>query len=227
MYKIIATAGEDDLEKLETLDSSAIDVLEVRLDLFSKKYIKESLHESLKKWNKSLLFTYRLKEDSNQKKHTKIKYDYISYLLDFYNSENNYIDIDIIKEDSIFNRITDSKYTHIYSYHDFNGFPKIEKMKSFINSIKDKNNNPMNIYKFAVYPSSSEEDFKFLEAGFELSKENKMILIIMGERGIYTRIFGDLFGSSFTYACLDEPRAPGQIKGIDLLKFRKISGKFK
>jgi 3-dehydroquinate dehydratase-1 len=226
MYKIIATAGEDDLEKLETLDSSAIDVLEVRLDLFSKKYIKESLYESLKKWNKSLLFTYRLKEDSNQKKHTKIKYDYISYLLDFYNSENNYIDIDIIKEDSIFNRITDSKYTHIYSYHDFNGFPKIEKMKSFINSIKDKNNNPMNIYKFAVYPSSSGEDFKFLEAGFELSKENKMILIIMGERGIYTRIFGDLFGSSFTYACLDEPRAPGQIKGIDILKFRKISGKF-
>jgi 3-dehydroquinate dehydratase type I len=155
MYKIIATAGEDDLEKLETLDSSAIDVLEVRLDLFSKKYIKESLYESLKKWNKSLLFTYRLKEDSNQKKHTKIKYDYISYLLDFYNSENNYIDIDIIKEDSIFNRITDSKYTHIYSYHDFNGFPKIEKMKSFINSIKDKNNNPMNIYKFAIYTSSS------------------------------------------------------------------------
>jgi 3-dehydroquinate dehydratase len=40
MYKIIATTGEDDLEKLETLDSSAIDVFEIRLDLFSKKYNK-------------------------------------------------------------------------------------------------------------------------------------------------------------------------------------------
>ncbi len=227
MYKIIATVAEEDLEKLETIDSSAIDILEIRLDLFSKKYIRDSLYESLKKWDKSILFTYRHKEDSNQKKHTKIKYEYISFLLEFHNSEKNYIDIDITKEDSIFNRITDNKFTHIYSFHDFKGFPKIEKMKTFIDSIKIKNNNPKNIYKFAVYPSSAEEDSKFLKAGFELSKSNNMILIIMGERGIYTRIFGDLFGSKFTYACLDEPRAPGQIKGTDILNLRKISGYLK
>jgi 3-dehydroquinate dehydratase len=73
MYKIIATASEEDLKKLSIYDTTEIDILEVRLDLCSKKYIKENLIDTLKSWKKSLLFTYRAKEDSSEKKHTVLK----------------------------------------------------------------------------------------------------------------------------------------------------------
>jgi 3-dehydroquinate dehydratase I len=223
MYKIIATAGEEDLEKLEIYDTSQIDILEVRLDLCSKKYIKEKLIDTLKKWNRSLLFTYRSKEDSSEKKHTLIKYEYIAFILDFFNLKTNYIDLDITKEDALLKNIKDSSYSTIYSYHDFSGYPSEEKMKSFIESIQSKNPHPSTIFKFAVMPPSIEGDIKFLEAGKNLSSKFNMILIIMGERGMHTRLYGDLYGSYYTYSCLDEPRAPGQIKSKDIRLLRKLA----
>lgn len=223
MYKIIATAGEEDLESLETYDTSLIDILEVRLDLCSKKYIKENLIDTLKKWDRSLLFTYRSKEDSSEKKHTLLKYEYIAFILDYFNSEKNYIDLDITKEDALLKNIKNSNYTTIYSYHDFSGYPSEEKMKSFIESIQSKNPHPSSLFKFAVIPPSIDADIKFLEAGKKLSSKYNMILIIMGERGMHTRIYGDLFGSYYTYSCLDDPRAPGQIKSKDIRILRKLA----
>ncbi len=223
MYKIIATAGEEDLEKLENYDTSLIDILEVRLDLCSKKYIKERLIDTLKKWNRSLLFTYRSKEDSSEKKHTLIKYEYIAFILEYFNLETNYIDLDITKEDALLKNIKNSSFTTIYSYHDFSGYPSEEKMKSFIESIQSKNPHPSSLFKFAVMPSSLEGDIKFLEAGKKLSSKYNMILIIMGERGIHTRLYGDLYGSYYTYSCLNEPRAPGQIKSKDIRILRKLA----
>ncbi len=224
MYKIIATAGEQDLKNLSIYDTTEIDILEVRLDLCSKKYIKEDLIDTLKSWKKSLLFTYRAKEDSSEKKHTALKYEYIAFILDFFNSSSNFIDIDITREDSLLKNIQSSLYTTIFSYHDFSGYPSEDKIISFIESIQSKNGRSSNIYKFAVVPPSLEGDIKFLEIGKKLSTKYNMILIIMGERGMHTRVYGDLYGSHFTYSCLDEPRAPGQIKSKDIRKFRKISG---
>jgi 3-dehydroquinate dehydratase-1 len=224
MYKIIATASEEDLKNIGIYDTSEIDILEVRLDLCSKKYIKENLIDTLTSWKKSLLFTYRAKEDSSEKKHTSLKYEYIAFILDYFNSSTNFIDIDISKEDSLLKNVQNSLYTTIFSYHDFSGYPSEEKMISFIESIQSKKSVINNIYKFAVVPSSLEGDIKFLEIGKKLSEKYNMILIIMGERGMHTRVYGDLYGSYFTYSCLDEPRAPGQLKSKDIRKIRKISG---
>ena len=97
-------------------------------------------------------------------------------------------------------------------------------MKHFISGIQDSSGTTKNIYKFAVLPDSAEDDLKFLESIKQLSIDHELAIIIMGERGVYSRIFGDLFGSSYTYACLKEPRAPGQIKSRDIKKFRILSG---
>ena len=224
MIKIIATAGEEDLQKLDSIDTKDIDILEIRLDLISKKFIRGSLIEYLRRWNKPLLFTYRLKEDSSEKKHTSVKYDYISTILEMYNRKENYLDIDLSKKNSIFNDLNNNKFTKIYSYHDFNGYPNLITMKNYIESIQISANDKNNIFKFAVLPASLEEDIQFLENSKQLALEYKLALIIMGERGIYSRIFGDMYGSILTYACLNEPRAPGQIKAKDIRKFRTLCG---
>lgn len=224
MLKIIATAGEEDLVKLPVLDTELIDILEIRLDLCSKKFIKTDLVDRLRSWTKPLLFTYRLKEDSSERKHTVIKFEYVSLILEIFNSSENFIDIEVTNHNSIFNNLLKSKFKRIYSYHDFRGYPTLEGMKQFISNIQNLSGTTQNIYKFAVLPESTEDDMKFLESIKQLSIDHELAVIIMGERGVYSRIFGDLFGSSYTYACLNEPRAPGQIKSRDIIKFRILSG---
>lgn len=224
MIKIIATAGEEDLVKIQNLDTEFIDILEIRLDLCSKKFIKTEMVDKLRIWPKPLLFTYRLKEDSSEKKHTIMKFEYVSLILEIFNSSYNLVDIEVTNDNSIFNYLPESKYKRIYSYHDFKGYPSLNTMKQFISNIQESTKSNQNIYKFAVLPDTTEEDMKFLESVKLLSKEYEIAVIIMGERGVYSRIFGDLFGSSYTYACLNEPRAPGQIKARDIKKFRILSG---
>lgn len=223
MIQVIATAGEEDLIKLHTIDTEDVDILEIRLDLCSKKFLKNDFIDKLRIWKKPLLFTNRLKEDSSEKKHTLIKYEYISFILDLYNSTDNFLDIELSKKDSIFSKISNNKFKIIYSYHDFNGYPSYNKMVDLIKSV-DNDSIEKAIFKFAVLPGSLEEDLKFLEYAKKISEQYEIAIIIMGERGIYTRAFGDLFGSSYTYACLTEPRAPGQIKSRDIKLFRKLAG---
>ena len=215
-YKIIVTLGEDELLDYKNPAIKEADILEIRLDLLEISFIKEKLSPILKELRKSVLLTYRNPKDSSEASNTSLTYGDISDFLLEFNSENNYLDIELDQEKSIFDSIPNSKYTVIYSYHNFSSSITKEEMLNWISKKQKKNC----VYKFAVSPKSISDLDKFLEDLNLISKIYKVIGIAMGEIGVYSRLFGDRFGSLATYCCIGKPRAPGQVNVTTLRKIR-------
>ena len=216
-YKIIVTLGEDELLDYKNPAIKEADILEIRLDLLEISFIKEKLSPILKELRKSVLLTYRNPKDSSEASNTSLTYGDISDFLLEFNSENNYLDIELDQEKSIFDSIPDSRYTVIYSYHNFSSSITKQEMLDWIS----KKQNAICIYKFAVSPNSISDLEKFLEDLKSISTQFKVIGIAMGEIGVYSRLFGDRFGSIATYCCTEKPRAPGQVNVSTLLKIRE------
>ncbi|MBP9887727.1 MAG: type I 3-dehydroquinate dehydratase [Leptospiraceae bacterium] len=216
-YKIIVTLGEDELLDYKNPAIKEADILEIRLDLLEISFIKEKLSPILKELRKSVLLTYRNPKDSSEASNTSLTYGDISDFLLEFNSENNYLDIELDQEKSIFDSIPDSRYTVIYSYHNFSSSITKQEMLDWIS----KKQNAICIYKFAVSPNSISDLEKFLEDLKSISTQFKVIGIAMGEIGVYSRLFGDRFGSIATYCCTGKPRAPGQVNVSTLLKIRE------
>lgn len=216
-FKIIATFSKQDLENLHLLKLKGVDIAEIRLDLLDKKFIEQKLSSYLQNLHKPLLFTYRLPEDSALKVHSSLKIQNVISVLKKFNYSKNYIDFDLKQRDFFGEFLNELKHRRIYSLHNFDGTYTYQEMLSQIQSVNDKNG----VYKFATFPKTFSEGLNFLESIKKLSKKFCIIGVWMGEMGSFSRIFGDMFGSSFTYATLSEPKAPGQVSVDLILKFRK------
>lgn len=215
-YKIIASVGEDDLRHLQKKDVKEVDVIEVRLDLFSRNYIQKEMKKKLKALGLPVLFTYRRAEDSSVRSYVKLFHEDVEGILKDFNDNANYLDIELNREDTIFRNYDTLNYRIIYSYHSFKKSILANEMMNYINKAKPvKKKNP--IFKFAITPEDIEETADFLNDIKLLAKSNTMIGICMGELGIISRVFGDKFNSSFTYMTLGEAKAPGQIS-VDTFK---------
>lgn len=221
--KIIATVSETDIRNLDKYDTDAVDILEIRLDLCSEKFLAEQFSDSLADWKGSLLFTYRNPEDSSIKDQYTHRKDFIEKFLEKFNSEKNYLDIDMKRDHGFFLKFENSNYKIIYSIHNFDGNISFREMKVLYSEMKARMNADT-IFKFAAFPKSVSETVVFLASVQAFSRHEKVIGIAMGAEGMYSRIFADRFGSCMTYCCLDEPKAPGQIKALDLKRIRILSG---
>jgi 3-dehydroquinate dehydratase-1 len=70
------------------------------------------------------------------------------------------------------------------------------------------------IAKIAVMPNSSVDVLTLLMATAEMSEEyadRPLITISMSQRGVISRLTGELFGSAATFGSVDRTSAPGQI----------------
>ena len=70
------------------------------------------------------------------------------------------------------------------------------------------------ITKIAVMPHSEQDVLTLLSATLEMKKtkgDRPFIAISMGSLGAISRLASELFGSSMTFASLNEGSAPGQI----------------
>lgn len=217
---VVVTVDELDISTLHKANLKGVDFVEIRFDLLSKSFISNELTEILKETDKSYIFTYRKSKDSNQKikkVHTP------SLLLNFlsnFNSIQNYVDIELDNPKSILDTVHKSKFSKIYSYHNFAGSLTESQMLNLIQEIKSPNRK--DIFKFAVQPKNTEELYRFLLGVQNLSMDYKIAGIPMGELGILGRLYSDKFCSSLTYLCLSEAKAPGQIKLDTYFKLRKI-----
>jgi 3-dehydroquinate dehydratase I len=209
-YKVIAAMGEDDIRNLQKKDTKDIDVIEIRLDLFSRNYIQKELKKKLKSLALPVLLTYRRAEDSNMRSYVKLFPEDVEELIKDFNDPANFIDIELNRDDTIFKNYENMKYQIIYSYHSFKKSINQKEMNDYISSAKPVKSGKM-IFKFAITPEDISETADFLADIKALSKNNTMIGVCMGEMGVLSRVFGDQYGSSFTYMTIGEPKAPGQI----------------
>ncbi|MBE7413148.1 MAG: type I 3-dehydroquinate dehydratase [Leptospiraceae bacterium] len=216
--RIILTLDQNELTTITKNILEKVSCLEVRFDLLTKKFVETSLVQRLKLLGRPVIFTIRKQKDSSMHQIENIPEGTIFQVLENFNSQKNYLDIEMDSK-SIFTDFRNNKFSTILSYHDFYKSISRKKMKSMImkNCIPRKKQ----IFKFAVTPKNIEEVACFLDDTQFLSKEYSLISIAMGELGIVSRIFGDHFGSKFTYCCLSSPKAPGQVSLKAMNNFRK------
>lgn len=217
-YSVIAAVGEDDMRNLQKKDTKEIDILEIRLDLFSRNYIQKELKKKIKAIGLPVLLTYRRAEDSNMRSYVKLFPEDVAELVKDFNDPNNFLDIELNREGTIFENYALTKYQIIYSYHSFKKSINLKEMQDYIQSAKPVKSGKM-IFKFAITPEDIQETSEFLNDIQVLSRDFTMIGICMGELGILSRVFGDQYGSRFTYMTIGEPKAPGQ---ITVETFRKL-----
>lgn len=130
------------------------------------------------------------------------------------------VDIELYTRKSIRQRLIDCSKENgiktIISNHDFNQTPTkdimIERMKKVELLGGD-------IGKIAIMPKERTDVLKLLAVTEELVRMHVNIPIItmaMGGMGLVTRLTGEVFGSSVTFAAIDQASAPGQINMNEL-----------
>ncbi|PKA17671.1 type I 3-dehydroquinate dehydratase [Leptospira haakeii] len=232
--RIILTLNEEEFFGLKTLPKA--DFLEIRLDQFrSEKDAPEKILQKIKDLNAPCVFTYRQPEDSSLKSLGNWNMENIAPLLSALESGKHYIDLELDKDNPVFNGIDEDRFGIIRSVHSFSGIPDYEELLFFLRPVTEeflatvKSGLPFQrIFKIAALPKNEQESKDFQDSALKLSKlcakQNIPIGfcgILMGESGKEFRIFPERIGSQFTYCCLGEPKAPGQVDLETLLSKRK------
>lgn len=110
----------------------------------------------------------------------------------------------------------------VASHHDFQETPKLEVMRMLLESMHDGG---ADIVKLAVMPNAEEDVLSLLFVTDEFRKAHKntpIITMSMGKMGVISRLCGESFGSSVTFAAKKKASAPGQMDLADVSDILKM-----
>ena len=112
----------------------------------------------------------------------------------------------------------------IFSKHDFYGTPSAEAITEQMLRMAEDG---ADIAKMAVMPQTEEDAAELLKASASLKRQMEetgvpFILISMSEKGMISRMSGEVFGSAVTFAQAGLASAPGQIDADDLDRVLRI-----
>ncbi len=230
---IILTLNEEEFFGLKK--NPEADFLEIRLDQFSPEDGKaERILDKIKSLNANCVLTYRQPEDSSLSNKGVWTQENIQPLIRNLESGRHYIDLELDKDNSIFTSLEEKKFGIIRSVHNFSGIPGFEELDFYLRSVMEESHGTektklpfQRVFKIAALPKFETDKRIFSESCLRISElcKNKTISlgfcgILMGEEGKEYRIFPEKIGSQFTYTCLGEAKAPGQVELKTLLKKR-------
>ena len=188
-------------EFLKNLDQvqEVSEMVELRVDHI-KNVSENDLQLIRKKTIKEAMFTSRNKKMILQA--LELGFDYVD------------VDFSLIKE----LKLSKFKKTKIIiSFHDYKKTPNIQKLTLTINRMRECN---VGIIKIATMVNSNQDIKNLFQILLNKKKNEKIIVVGMGEKGKITRILGPLLGSFLTFASTQYGEtAPGQ---IDIMKLKKI-----
>ncbi|MGB9711419.1 MAG: type I 3-dehydroquinate dehydratase [Thermodesulfovibrio sp.] len=194
-----------------------VDLIELRVDMFENiDRVEEIFAIAKEKFGVPLLCTVRAPEEGGKKKFDNRLniYEKVMPYCDFF-------DIEIFAEEAKALRQL-SKQNNIkliLSYHRFDLTPSEHELEGIFEIGKKLNGD---IIKIATM-INTKEDVETLTFFLLRHKNDKVIVIGMGENGKITRILFPFFGSLITYASLNLSSAPGQIALQDMINiFKKI-----
>ncbi|HTX61248.1 MAG TPA: type I 3-dehydroquinate dehydratase [Methanobacterium sp.] len=117
---------------------------------------------------------------------------------------SDYVDIELITEESHRSKVLNAANSSIVSYHNFKQTPSVDELLKIVELEKECGD----LAKFAVMPRKMADTLKVFEV---LAQVKDTIGISMGDMGSYTRVTASLFGSPITFASIDNESAPGQL----------------
>lgn len=221
---IVATAKEDIIKEAKNLLMFPVDIVEWRVDWFEHVEDFEQVIDVLKELNRvltsiPLLFTFRtIKEGGVKEFETKAYIDLLKSIID--TQLIDFIDVEIFTGDNIVQEIINKAHKNgvkvIASNHDFKKTPSKEEIVSRLLKMQEIG---ADIAKIAVMPNSKMDVLVLLEATLEMSEKHAdrpIITMSMADLGVISRLSGQVFGSSVTFASAQKASAPGQIPAKQL-----------
>lgn len=203
------------LEAIEQLSSDqyqGADLIEWRADFLAISDLELAARKIKDKFpDHPIIFTFRT-EDKDEQLLSDADY---ARLIDKFASEFAYIDIEVLRfpEASI-------PQNAIASYHDFDQIP--ENLPEILGKMQARH---PKVVKFAGMPQDKKDVIRLMSETLTFSEvhpDQIIVTMAMGELGKVTRLVGDSFGSSWTFAAVDATSAPGQLSLTEMRQLQHI-----
>ncbi|MBO6047888.1 MAG: type I 3-dehydroquinate dehydratase [Erysipelotrichaceae bacterium] len=222
---IVDTAHKDiiqTIDRYETLDDW--DVVEIRLDFFANlmddEAVKALLQDVYKHCQHVVLVTIRTKLEGGQIDLTKDDYCHlIKIIIDC--GAADIIDLELsLGEERLRSLIEDAKSHDIVtliSSHDFKETPDNGELARRLTLMEALGGD---LLKLACMPQTEKDVVRLQDVTFDCANtlHQPLITMSMGQMGILTRVTGELYGSTMTFATAGKPSAPGQIPLEDMVQ---------
>lgn len=214
---VVVLTDRDVLTVQEELISQA-DIIELRVDMFENLVEIEKIFLSAKKkFNLPIICTVRSPSEGGQR-YFKDRIELYKKAMPFC----NFFDIEIFSEEiKILRQLSwENKISLIASYHRFDMTPSFKILEKVF---KEGKKNQADIVKIATMVNYKSDLETLLQ--FTLKHKNDSVIVIgMGIKGMPSRVINPVFGSLVTYASLNFSSAPGQIPLKEMIHIFKTLG---
>lgn len=218
---IAVVIKDEDVLSFSKEELNGADIIELRVDMFQDAENIEDITKifdlAQRKYDIPLLCTVRSPKEGGRKeiKNRLSIYEAVLPFCSFFDIEIFCEEVSLLKE-----LVKKDNVALIGSYHNFKYTPKLEELETVLDIGKKLG---IDIIKVATMVN----DKKDLETLLMLTlknKEDKIIVLGMGHKGIPSRIINPVFGSLITYVSLNEASAPGQLSLNDMVRIFRILG---
>ena len=220
--KIVVPIMPRSLEEAQAIELSKfddVDIIEWRADFLSKEAIMAVAPAIFEKFaGREVIVTIRTDKEGGNIQLTD--YEYVQLLKDINAIFNpDYIDFEYFSHMDAFQQMLNFSNL-VLSYHNFDETPE-----NLMEAFSELTALAPRVVKIAVMPESEQDvlDLMNYTRGFKtLNPEQEYATMSMGKLGRISRLSGDVFGSSWSFASLEHVSAPGQIALADMKKIREV-----
>lgn len=220
--KIVVPIMPRSLEEAQAIELSKfddVDIIEWRADFLSKEAIMAVAPAIFEKFaGREVLVTIRTDKEGGNIQLTDD--EYVQLLKDINAIFNpDYIDFEYFSHMEAFQQMLNFSNL-VLSYHNFGETPE-----NLMEAFSELTALAPRVVKIAVMPESEQDvlDLMNYTRGFKtLNPEQEYATMSMGKLGRISRLSGDVFGSSWSFASLEHVSAPGQIALADMKKIREV-----
>ncbi len=202
----------------EVLLASGVDILELRVDTFSRCYTEYVVAEAVRYAGLPLLGTIRSAAEGGGWNDTEAER---LALFQAVMPHVGAVDIELSSTEILGDVVDGARaagLTVIGSHHNFNETPADADLDSVAEAGRTAG---VDIVKVAAR-CNSPADLRRLAAFTLRHGEQALVVIGMGPAGMLSRIFFPALGSLLTYTFLGAPSAPGQLNSEDTIKYLEL-----
>ncbi|MCC2253415.1 type I 3-dehydroquinate dehydratase [Ruminococcus sp. CLA-AA-H200] len=221
---IVGETREEILKAVETIKTTAADVVEWRVDWYEDIFDFEKTKETMESLRAVLgdmpiLFTFRTSNEGGEKAIDADAYVELNKnaaktgLIDL-------VDVEVFTGDDAVKAVVETAHQCgvkvVASNHDFHKTPAKEEIVSRLRKMQELG---ADIPKIAVMPQSRRDVLTLLAATEEMASDyadRPIITMSMSGTGVISRLCGEAFGSALTFGAVGKASAPGQMGAEDL-----------
>ncbi|MGT2925205.1 type I 3-dehydroquinate dehydratase [Streptococcus caviae] len=209
----------DEVNQLDLAKISSADIIEWRADYLSKDDILTVAPAIFEKFaGREVIFTLRTEKEGGNISLTSA--EYLAIIRDIATLyQPDYIDFEYFSYREVLKEMYDFSNL-VLSYHNFKETPEnLMEVFSELTALGPR------VVKIAVMPQNEQDvlDLMNYTRGFKtLNPEQEYVTMSMSKLGQVSRLAGDLTGSSWTFASLEQESAPGQISLTDMRKIKEV-----